>query len=163
MSGMASSVVQKVIPTKSIMTAYNSNGFAPSITSTAFSFTAVNLAQATSGAVTANTLATVLSVTGAGTLTAFMLLNSVDATSRTYRLRVTVDDVVIFDSTSAAIATPMAMIALVGSVDIAGSSSAPYLLASNEAINWNSSLLIEFASSLTETAKTKFAYKYQTL
>src|SRR5574340_415716 len=52
-----------------------------------------------SGALTANTLKTLLSISGAGALK-MLTVYTKDATARTLRLKITIDGVVVFDATS---------------------------------------------------------------
>lgn len=96
-----------------------------------------------SGALTATTLVAALSLTGPGSCK-FLSVLAIDTTSRTMRLKLTIDGVVVFDSTSAAIT-----IASSGLVAIGGMSSVPYI----EDVRFNSSFLAEIASSLSETDK----------
>jgi hypothetical protein len=107
-----------------------------------------------SGALTANTLATALSVTGSGSLQYLSIL-SVDATSRTLRLVLTIDGVVTYDFTSAAIAAANTGGVIVGS----GLST---LSGSLEDMRFNSSLLVQVASSLSETDKVQIGVRYRT-
>jgi hypothetical protein len=103
---------------------------------------------ADSGATTADTLKTALSNTGRGRL---LLLGaySIDATSRTIRLKVTLDGAVVIDATSAAIASGNSGVLVLGQM------VAP-TYAVGHPIDYQSSLLIEFASSVaSETDKIK--------
>ena len=108
-----------------------------------------------SGALTANTLATVLSISGAG-LMPILALTTADATARTMRMQVIVDSVTVFDSTSASIATSSRG----GIVAGVGIGSASLQLMDGEPIRWNSTLVIKVASSLTETDKINIHYRY---
>lgn len=110
-----------------------------------------------SGALTANTLATVLSITGAGSMR-LLGITTVDATSRTLRLQLTLDGVVAFDSTSASIAAANS-----GDVVVAGSVGASGIGAFGEAdLPFKTSCVVKVASSLTETDKVKIRTKYWT-
>ena len=103
--------------------------------------------EALSGALTANTFATVLSVTGSGEVP-LLSCYCKDSTSRTLRMRVTVDGVVVFNPTaSAAIASNGAGIFAAGQFTAVG------VFAQGTPIRYSSSLLVEVASSLTETDK----------
>ncbi|MFL6675883.1 MAG: hypothetical protein ACJ8LG_21650 [Massilia sp.] len=62
------------------------------------------LASILSGALVANTLATVLNLNGAGVLE-FLAGVVLDATARTMRLQLILDGVIVFDATSSAVAT----------------------------------------------------------
>jgi len=105
-----------------------------------------------SGALTAGTLATVLSLTTGGVLK-FLMAHMEDGTSRTLRLRLTLDGVVVFDSTSVATASPVMGMMAVGSCSVhtAGFQSIGSLV--YDAIPFQKSCLVEMASSLSETDK----------
>ena len=107
-----------------------------------------------SGSMTAATLKTILSVTGRGVIDLFGF-TVVNATSRTVRAKITIDGVVVLDSTSAAITT-----ANQGGAFIGGGSSNN--IAVPDPVYFNQSLLIEMASSLTETDMLNIAYRYKT-
>ena len=105
------------------------------------------------GALTANTLATVLSVTGSGVIN-YIAASSVDATARTHRLKITIDGTIVNDSTSASVSTANSGISPIGF-----SSGAVVIW---DAIPFNTSLLVEYASSVSETAKTNIYTTYRT-
>lgn len=98
-------------------------------------------AETLSGAVTANTLKTLLTHTGAGCLK-FAAVYAKDATSRTLRLKITLDGTAVFDSTSSAATGANNGIVAVGATTGAF-----------ERVFYNSSCVIEAASSLSETDK----------
>ena len=106
-----------------------------------------------SGALTANTLATVLSLTGPGEVP---LLTSYtkDGTARTVRTVVIVDGVTVFDFTSASIGVPKRGAIVAGQVADGGSS---YVTQGNP-IRFSVSLVVQQASNLTETDKLALAY-----
>lgn len=116
--------------------------------------TAVN--PTLTGALTANTLATVLSLSGKGVLS-FAACSSQDATSRTHRMKITLDGVVIYDATTAATVQVGDWLIPIGSV-CNHSTLSPGVI--YEPIVFNSSLLIEYASSISETGKTYIATRY---
>jgi hypothetical protein len=107
-----------------------------------------------SGALTANTLSTVLSVTGGGQLN-YLSITSVDATSRTHRLVLTIDGTSVYDYTSASFGTANAGAVIVGNVAIG------VVTVGLEQIEFKTSLTVQIASSLSETAKTNVGYKYK--
>lgn len=79
---------------------------------------------------------------------------TLDATARTMRIRITIDGITspyAFDYTSANAASANTGVILAGG-------SSPEALPS---IKWNSSILIEWASSLTESALFAAGYIYQ--
>ena len=101
-----------------------------------------NAAEILSGAVTSGVLKTVLSHTGAGCLKNLYVYTK-DSTSRTVRIKVTLDGTSVFDSTSSAIALSGAGLCVVGPVqDTAG-----------DRVFYNASLTVEIASSISETDK----------
>ena len=108
------------------------------------------------GALTSNTLSTVLSLSGKGVLS-FAACASVDATSRTHRIKITLDSVVIYDATTAATTSVADYLIPVGSVNNHATLSPGVIF---EPIVFNSSLLIEYASSVSETGKTYIATRY---
>lgn len=110
--------------------------------------------RALSGALTANTLATALSVTGGG-YCSIAAVQTADTTSRTLRLQVVVDGTTAFDATSAATTTSGAGIWAVGT-NSGGS------LFHGTPIRFNTSLVIKIASSITETDKLAVQYAYTT-
>lgn len=148
---MARKVAYMPPATRAIINAYSVAGFTPQGVLNALDPTAKT---ALSGAMTANTLKTVLSATGAGTMHHFAG-QFADGTLRTMRIKITVDGVVIFDYTSAANTTPSAIAAIISG--FSGTSTAD-----ETPIRFNSSLLIEAASSLSETDKFTFAWKMRT-
>lgn len=119
---------------------------------------ATQLAKAVlSGALTANTLATVVSITGQGWMPVCAVQQE-DATSRTLRLQVIVDGVTVFDATSAAGTTANRAIVAAGSH--IQTSSGNYQLADGQpGIRFFSSCVVKVASSLTETDKLSVLYK----
>lgn len=103
-----------------------------------------------SGALTANTLATVLSLTGPGEVP---LLTSYtkDGTARTVRTVVIVDGVTVFDFTSASIGVPNRGAIVAGQVAGGG-------ITQGNPIRFSVSLVVQQASNLTETDKIALAY-----
>lgn len=120
------------------------------INSNAFQFAApnANALTALSGAMTANTLKTAYSATGKGRVN-FFAVGTNDATSRTIRIKVTVNGAsVVFDKTSTALTASGAMATAIGAVQASGSYPTVF-----QPIDYTNGILIEFASSLTETDK----------
>jgi len=110
-----------------------------------------------SGALTAGVLATVASLTGPGVLY-IVAADSVDATSRTHRLKLTLDGVVVFDATSDAVTAAAYGIMAVGEQFITTTYLAQII--GERGITFETSCLIEYASSVSETAKTYYRLKY---
>lgn len=113
-----------------------------------------NIEAVDSGACTAATLKTILSVTGRGALT-YLDVGVKDTTSRTSRLRVTIDGTVVYDETNSAAALTKIVVAHGSITDVLGGQGlegVPLL--------FDASLLIEYASSLTETDKASIGYIY---
>lgn len=121
----------------------------------------VGIKVVTSGALTAATLVTVLSLTGQGAV-GLLACAGVDNTARAHRMKVTVDGVVVFDATTDSSSSLYAGIVVTGGLFLNGSSGYNSILAVPDYIPFNSSFLVEYASSLTETAKTNFGYIYRT-
>lgn len=113
-------------------------------------------ALTTSGTVVANTLTTVLSLSGRGVVS-FFALGNLDTTGRTHRAKITLDGVVIYDATSASVTALSSWVVPIGSVVPSATLSSAVI---PDTLQFNSSLLIEYASSLSETAKTVFATRY---
>ena len=109
-------------------------------------------------ALTANTLSTILSLSGSGTID-FLACQSWDSTSRTHRMKVTLDGTVIFDATSRAVASVAKYLPVIGSL-VNLSSAAPTMSVIPQTIMFNTSLLVEYASSISETAKSYVSYNY---
>ena len=103
---------------------------------------------ANSGIGGAGTLQQVLSVTGKGALT-WLGLFTVDAVSRTYRVKITLDGAVIYDQTNiAGGATVGRWIVAHG----APGSSTGYPATEGTPIFYNNSLLVEVASSISDAS-----------
>jgi len=115
-----------------------------------------------SGSVTANTLKTILSITGAGYLD-IVGISSVNTTARTHRIKITLDGItspqVAFDATSQEISTSYYGMLAIGNATSIGSFQIPTALPTYFA----KSCLVEFASSLTETDKQYLLYAYRLL
>lgn len=107
-----------------------------------------------SGALTANTLKTMLNISGSAGCMPQLALTRVDATARTVRLKVTVDGITIFDITDANTSTANVGIAAAG--EYSGTNN----IADGEPIRWRTTCLVEIASSITETDKIQLLYKY---
>jgi len=131
-------------PARSITSVFSTSGYAGV---PLFSSMARSLA---SGALTANTLKTIFSATGGGVIHTLFAITT-NGTSRTIRMRLTLDGVVVFDSTSAAIATGARGGSITGGV--AGSEAFPAV-----PLTFNSSATFEIASSLTETDTITTSY-----
>lgn len=111
-----------------------------------------------SGSLTANTLATMFSFSGAISVSQLLILVT-DSTARTLRVKITVDGEVIFDRTSASISTANYGICFSGVYDFnstASKISLPPIVATN-------SLLIEWCTNLTESNKINGYLIYQEL
>lgn len=112
-----------------------------------------------SGACTAGVLKTILSITGRGAISG-LFLASVDTTFRTHRVKITLDGVVVFDSTTSVV-YDQAVVPVIGAISVAGPSGSPVGIVENP-IMFDQSLLVEYATSVTENDKTKFVYTYYT-
>jgi hypothetical protein len=108
-----------------------------------------------SGALTAATLKTLLTITGTGELFHLSAYTK-NATSRTVRCRVTLDGVVVFDVTTIAVALVSAGLVVAGGDP--GSSSP----AQRGTLRFAQTCVVEVASSLTETDMLAIGYTAQT-
>lgn len=108
-----------------------------------------------SGVCTAGVLKTIYSASGSGVVSWFAC-NGVDATSRTHRIKCTIDGVVVYDATTAAVAATDQGINLIGIT-----SNVPYI-PGLDPIPYNTSFLVEYATSISETDKTRFGYLART-
>jgi hypothetical protein len=143
------------LPPKNIVNAYSTNGYTLGANDRSDAIAlSLGAKSITSGALTAATLATVLSVTGSGVID-YLSVWKMDATSRTVRVQVTIDGVICFDSTSAAGAT-----AATGPTVLGSSQTGSYAF---EPVPFKQSLVVKIASSLTETDKLSIGYKYWTV
>jgi len=106
-----------------------------------------------SGALTANTYKSMVSVTGGGVLS-LAAVTAVDTTSRDMAIRITLDGVVI--NTATTTATTVADRGAVGVGHVVMSGSTPMVLPQD--LPFSTSCLIEIKSSLTETDKLTLYY-----
>ena len=136
-------------PTTSIVNYYSAGGTRSTATLVASDANGAKEALP-SGELTADVLATVLTVTGGGSLP-YLVAYVKDTTDRTIRMEVTVDGVVVFDATSnsGSWTTGFGIIAA-GQIIVAGRPA--------HAITFNSSLVVKVASSRTETDKVAIGY-----
>lgn len=106
-----------------------------------------------SGSTTAGVLKTIFSYTGGGGLMSQLSIRTADATARTIRLKVTVDGVSAYDNTSSTIPAADKGFVLAGTITNTGAHILPPIV-------WANSLLIEVASSLTESNGITTQYVY---
>ena len=135
-------------PAKIIVNSTSTNGSA----AVASSVAAYAAKTVVSGALTADVLVEVLSLSGQGSVGFFSCWSN-EAVARTHRIKLTVDGVLAFDGTTEPVASYSRGIILVGSI----TSSAPI----PDHLYFNKSLTIEYASNKTETGKTTFGYMYR--
>ena len=110
--------------------------------------------QTFSGALTANTYKTIVSVTGQGTLK-FCAVASADTTSRTQSIRLTIDGVVVCEKSVAGVnALNKGIVAVGGAMDSTS-------VVRFDRLAFNASLLVEVKSSLTETDKIYTLTNYE--
>lgn len=109
-----------------------------------------------SGTQVAGVLAPVLSLSGKGAI-GFLACANADATSRTHRLKVTIDSIVVWDATSPASVSMNNWLFAIGCALPFGAAQAQVI---PDYLQFNKSLLVEYASSLSETGQTVLAYKY---
>lgn len=113
-----------------------------------------NSKETLSGALTANTLATIHTFTGRGRLNLLHLYTK-DNTARTVRAVVIVDGTTVFDATSSSISASGSGIVPVG---VLGSGGSPVF----QPIDFQTSLVVRIASSLTETDNIATGINYET-
>jgi hypothetical protein len=139
--------------TKAIVNSCSTSGYTP----TNFDISANGLQnqgrEVLSGALTANTLKTLLTVTQAGQMP-FLTAYSKDATTRTIRVVVIADGVTVFDSTSGSIGSTNRGCIVAGNHTWVTASG----LGQGSPIRWAQSLVVQVASSLTETDKVAIGY-----
>jgi hypothetical protein len=99
-----------------------------------------------SGALTANTLATVYTKTGRGRIN-LLTAYTKDTTARTVRCRITIDGAVAYDATTNSISSSGHGQIAIGNI-AANADATVY-----QPIDYQTSILIQVASSLTETDK----------
>lgn len=132
-------------------------GFTPKVATPGQADNATGAKIILSGALTAATLATLLTVTGGGVLEYLSISNSSGGVAtRTIRLQLIIDGVTVWDFTSA---STVNMSSGDGAIIVGGSANAP----NNVAIPFNASLVVKIASSLTETDKLQIGVKYWTV
>lgn len=104
-------------------------------------------------------LQTVLSATGRGTLN-FLSMANYDTGTRTLRMKVTIDGVVVFDKTTPSTNVASNHYPVVGNVHVeAGSNGADVQVFAFEEIPFNSSLLIEVGSNVTDANSARVQYR----
>jgi len=135
--------------TRTIVSKYSING-AAGVTVTANTAAISTL----SGVMTLNTLKSFLSVSGSGGEMPLLTIRTNDATARTIRVKLTIDGVP-YDITSASISSSGNGLVLAGSV----AASTIYY---TPPIRWKSTLVIEIASSASETDKLTIEWIYNT-
>lgn len=141
------------LPPRAIINYSNSGGVNANVPAAS---NQTNLKFTNSGAVTANTLKTVLSITGSGSIQ-FLAVGATNTTSKTQRIRVTIDGVVAYDATSSSsTSTDVGLIAIGSTVN--STTRAPVL----DNVLFASSLLVEVTTSVSETDGISIRYQYRT-
>lgn len=108
------------------------------------------------GSTTANTLKTVLSITGSGAIGGLAV--SFNAIARDNRIKITLDGTVILDQTRTQTAFAQDFCLIGNPVNDPSSASAYRNIWSNDWMTFDNSLLIEYASTLTETNSSIFYF-----
>lgn len=124
-------------------------------TNTAITTTRGDVKVILSGALIAATLATLLTVNGAGVID-LLTIKTIDATARTLRIQIVIDGITVLDSTSVSISAGDQGGVAIGSIVDTG-------FVSSDSIPFNTSFVVKVASSLTETDKVAIAVKYRTV
>ena len=156
MSGNQSALMGGDRPPVSIVNAWSAGGVA-CVPVASF----VGNKASASGALTANVLKTMLNISGAGVLKVAAVY-SADTTARTMRLKITLDGTASFDAICAACTTSTGTQVGVGSLALFNNATPTYMLLP-ERIPFNSSCLVEIASSLSETDKVYLLHAYETI
>lgn len=141
-------------PIATIVNYFSGGGVAFTAASLAAS-AANNCKELLSGAVTANTLVTVLNLSGRGRLNTVTVYTK-DVTARTVRCQVVIDGATIFDATSSSVSSLGAGMVAVGIVE--GSSSTQVF----QGIDFNTSCVVKITQSLSETDKIAAGVNYET-
>jgi len=146
MSNASEMIGSGIIATTNLYNAFSTAGYTAlgSVSSNVLAKTS------TSGALTANTLAVLINESGSAGYISQLSIFTNDATSRTLRVVITIDGVVRYDITSAAITATSNGVVLAGTYNGATPVSLPSIFYTN-------SIKVEYASSVTETAKFTFS------
>lgn len=160
MSGIASSIPNAILrPPRAIVNACSVSG--GTVTAVMTSVGSTNNKLILSGALTAGTLATVLSLSGGGAMP-LCFLHGVDATARTLRLQIIVDGTTVFDpGVTASLTSTTTAVVAAGDPASLDASNFKYIVA-GAPVYFNSSLVVKIASSLTETDKLQLQVQYWT-
>ena len=118
----------------------------------------VNCASFLTPACNAGVLLTVMNLRGPGVLS-FLACCSANTTLRSHSLKVTLDGVVIFSATCDPVASPVYYFPVLGGLSLTAQNVANSTVVT-EPIFYNESLVVEYASSLSETAGAFIGYKY---
>lgn len=116
-----------------------------------------NVKVALSGALTADTLATMLSITGGGGYLDVFAISAVDATARNLRVKITADGASVLDLTTATAVANRGLLA----VGNGGTAAGALIPSAGVPVRFNSSLLVEISSSITETDLVNVYYAHR--
>lgn len=130
-------------PPATIVNAYSAGGVSTSSLGAGPSLNTVEVTAGSAYSASAGTLQTVISHTGRGRLNA-LAVYAKNATARTIRLQLTIDGTVVFNATSNSISASGTGMMVVGVVSTSTLVMQP--------IDYNESLLIEVASSVSSDA-----------
>ncbi len=133
--------------TRSIVNSCSSGGV--SLTNLQANTATNNAREVLSGALTAGVLKTLLTISQGGRVP-FLSAYAKNATSRTVRVVVIADGVTVFDATSSAVTANNSGLWVAGQAITGANASEP--------IRFNSSLVVQVASSLTETDFVAIGY-----
>lgn len=148
-AGLPASVASVWPSTRQIVNAYSAGGY--STTLGTLNGIGRNILT---GSLVAGVLSNILTIIGRAEVPLLTLV-TMDATARTLRLQVVVDGVIVFDPTSNSIVTSGNGL---GAASPLQSSSGVFM---GNPIRSNSSIVVNVASSLTETAKAQLSYTAQ--
>ena len=134
------------------------NGAATTRVTVANAAAVANAYTSLTGPLTSTVLKNVLEVNSPGVLN-WLGVWTADATSRTLRVQITMDGIVVFNNTSSAIAVSGSGVVIVGGGTYGSGGDASAVM---QPLAYTQSLLIEVASSITETDKSTVGYNNET-
>ena len=126
----------------------------------AFVNSAENYKRVISGSLTNGTLFPILSISGSGMIDFFAAL-SANATTRTHRVKITIDEVVVFDATSSPCDSSDQGILAIGNSYSSSTGSSTLCMLYAQPVYFHRSLLIEYAVDRNESGSTWLYYTYE--
>jgi len=140
-------------PPKVLVNAYSTTGFTVQASRPDSQATNTGAKIVASGSLSAGVLTTILNVSASGVIS-FLAAWTTDETTKTIRVQLTIDDVVVFDSTSANTGVTLTGLTVLGANTSGGIGYEP--------IVFKKSCVVKIANSNPETDKIGIGYKYYT-